>query len=73
MNEAKAGLFMLPESASMLEVDSLVREEQQDIEVTRTITRISEISEHTYMAYADEPISGARDTLSAAYSVYRIH
>lgn len=60
--------FFSTESASKMELESWIRESSVSTrEVSKIIQRVSEVSERSYLAYADEPLTTTQDTLDTLW------
>jgi len=57
------------ESTSGSEVQSYLEESHHDLQVTRVVTRLAEVSERTYMAYTDEPLTQSVDTINTSFGL----
>ena len=57
------------ESAPTMELESWIQEAHHGLtaaEVTKIIQRVSEVTERTYLAYADEPLTVTHDSLDTS-------
>ena len=57
------------ESAPAMELESWIQEAHHGLtaaEVSKIIQRVSEVTERTYLAYADEPLTMTHDTLDTS-------
>ena len=61
--------LLFAESAPTMELESWIQEAHHGLtaaEVTKIIQRVSEVTERTYLAYADEPLTVTHDSLDTS-------